>query len=188
MLTGMNKFNFGVAQVPSHVYCLYDEINDMEAKNISEWIINANSMGPEEAPAVLNLFVNSPGGSLSAAWAIIDMIRGSHIPVRTVGIGQIASAGLLIFMSGQKGWRLLTENTSIMAHQFGWGSIGKYHELMATTVEYNNLQNRLLKHISKCTGLTNAEVSEKLMPASDVWLTAQEAVKLGIADKVSNLK
>lgn len=188
MLTGINKFNFGAPQVPAHVYCLYNDINDEEAKGIAEWILSANSLAPEETPEVLNLFINSPGGSLTAAWAIIDMMKGSHIPVRTIGIGQIASAGLLIFMSGQKGYRILTENTSIMSHQFGWGSIGKFHELMSTTVEFGNTQTRLLKHISKCTGLTQKEVEEKLMPASDVWLIAAEAVKLGIADKVSTLK
>lgn len=188
MLTKMNMSDFGIKQVPAHIYFLYGEVDDDQAQSISEWIINANMANPEEAPSVLNLFVNSPGGSLTSAWAIVDMMRGSTIPVRTVGIGQIASAGLLIFISGEKGYRTLTENTSIMSHQYGWGSGGKYHELMSSVTEYKNIQLRLIKHISKCTGLSQKDTEEKLMPPSDVWLTSKDALELGIADKISTLK
>lgn len=188
MLGNINKFNFGQTDVVSQVYCLYNEVDDVEAKNITEWILSANHMPPEQQPDVLNLFINSPGGSVTAAWAIIDMMRGSSIPVRTVGIGQIASCGLLIFTSGEKGFRIVTENTSILSHIWSSGTGGTKHDLLASTVEWNNTHNRLVKHLSKCTGLSATDVNSKLMPTNDVWLTAAEAVKLGLADKVANLR
>lgn len=188
MFMNMNKHNFGISEVNAAVYCLYDDVNDTEAKNITEWILSVNFMPVEERPDVLNLIINSPGGSVTAAWAIIDMIRGSAIPVRTIGLGQLASAGLLIFMSGTAGFRSLTENTSIMSHAFSTGAGGTYHDLLASTTEWGHIQTRLIKHIAKCTGLSNNDIVNKLMPANDVWLTAQEAVKLGLADKVTNLK
>ena len=188
MLVNINKTNFGKEDILNQVYMLFDEVNDVEAKNICEWIISANHAPMEERPDVLTLFINSGGGSINAAWAIIDCMRGSSIPVRTIGLGGIASAGVLIFMAGEKGMRFLTEHTSVMTHQFGWGTIGKYHELMSSTVEYTNIQKRLLDFMSKCTGLTKEDVQTKLMPSSDVWLTAKEALSLGICDAVKSLK
>lgn len=188
MLKGINLAMFGKKEVLANFYCLYGEVDNEQAQGIAEWILSNNLSPMEERPEVLNLIVNSPGGSLAAAWSIIDMMKGSSIPVRTIAVGEIASAGLLIFMSGKKGNRVISENTSIMSHQFGWGSFGKYHELVSITTEYNNVQKRLLKHIMRCTGLSEKEVNEKLMPSSDVWLTSDEAVKLGICDVVSSLK
>lgn len=188
MFNLMNKLNFGTKDVNAAIYCLYDEVNDSEAKNITEWILAANFMPNDERPDVLNLIINSPGGSLTAAWAIVDMMRGSAIPIRTIGLGQIASAGLLIFISGDKGFRSLTDNTSILSHAFSAGAGGTYHDLLATTTEWGHTQQRLIKHLAKCSGLSNDDVVKKLMPTNDVWLTAQEAVKLGLADKVTSLK
>lgn len=68
------------------------------------------------------------------------------------------------------------------------GAGGTYHDLLATTTEWGHTQQRLIKHLAKCSGLSNDDVVKKLMPTNDVWLTAQEAVKLGLADKVTSLK
>lgn len=188
MLSKINKAMFGTKDVLNNFYCLFDEITDENAREVTEWIL-ANNLAPTgEQPDVLNLMINSPGGSVSAGFAIIDMMRGSKIPVRTIGLGCVASSGLLIFMSGQKGYRVLAENTSILSHQFSGGNIGKSHDLLAMNVEYSNIQNRLTNHMAKCTGLTEKEVISKLMPPSDIWLLPKEAVKLGLADSVSTLK
>ena len=188
MLNKINLLDFGNRDVMANFYCLYGEVTDEESKNITEWILSNNFAPEAEKPECLNLLVNSYGGSLTAAWAIIDMMRGSHIPVRVIGLGEIASAGLLILMSGVKGHRTISENSSIMSHQFSAGNGGKYHDLVSMQTEYSNTQKRLMKHIKKCTGLTDSEINDKLMPPSDVWLTAQEAVALGLADRVSSLK
>ncbi len=71
-----------------------EEINLQTAKQTVEWIFECNFQ--EERPDLLNLIITSPGGDLNAAFAIIDTMRGSAIPIRTIGLGQIASAGLMI--------------------------------------------------------------------------------------------
>jgi ATP-dependent protease ClpP protease subunit len=96
----------------------------------------------------------------------------------------IASCGILAFMSGEKGHRILTRNTSILSHQYSWGSGGKEHELFARVKEFELSTMRMLEHYKRCTGLTEKKIREILLPAEDVWLTAEEAVKYGIADKV----
>lgn len=130
----------------------------------------------------------SDGGSVADAFALIDVMRASSIPVKTVGLGSIASCGLLIFMAGHKGHRILTPNTSILSHQYSWGSDGKAHELFSITKEFNLTQARMVEHYKECTGLSEEEIKVTLLPPSDVWLTADEALALGICDYISDLK
>ena len=111
-------------------------------------------------------------------------MKGSPIPVHTYGLGLIASCGLLAFIAGEKGKRYITRNTSILSHQFSWGSSGKEHELFAKVKEFEYSQGRMIDHYKKCTGLSEKEIRKYLLPPEDVWLTAKEAVKYGIADEV----
>lgn len=175
----------------SNVFCLFGEIDDKQALEITEWILYNNYLPLEEKPEALTLVVNSGGGSLPAAFCIIDFMMSSEIPVHTIGSGMIASAGLFIVMSGSQGNRTLSENTSIMSHEFscsGNGDGEKYHEILAIQKEFKNTQNRLLKHIEFCTGLSKKKINKQLMNKSDIWLTAQEAVKLGLADSIQKIK
>jgi len=164
-------------------------MRDVDSESCQEaisWILSNNYS--DNPPQILNLLICTPGGNLSTAFALVDIMRGSHIPIRTIGLGEISSAGLLIFMSGERGERILTPNTSVMSHQFAWANHGKYHELMATVKEYNHIQERLLNHYEKCTKLKRKEIVDKLLIPSDVWLSPEQAVKYGIADKVKELK
>ena len=132
----------------------------------------------------LTIIINSPGGDVHAAFALIDTMKASTIPIKTVGLGLIASCGFLIFIAGKKGSRILTPNTSILSHQYSWGSAGKEHELYARVKEFELSTARMMAHYKKCTGLSEKKNREKLLPAEDVWLSAKEAVKYGIADKI----
>jgi ATP-dependent Clp protease protease subunit len=114
-------------------------------------------------------------------------MKASAIPIKTVGLGSIASCGLLIFLAGTKGRRILTPNTSILSHQYSWGSDGKHHELFAITKEFGLANQRMLDHYRESTGLDEDTIKNKLLPANDVWLSASEAHELGICDYVSDL-
>lgn len=163
-----------------------EDINLSICKQAVEWIFEANFA--EERPELLNLLITSPGGDLTAAFALIDVMRGSAIPVRTIGLGQVSSAGLLIFTSGSKGMRILTPNTSILSHQYSWGAFGKEHELFATVKEFDLTTKRMIAHYKKCTGLTEEKIRETLLPPQDIWLSAAEAKNLGLCDMVKELK
>lgn len=186
MLDNINLLTLGKKTKNDSVLLVFGEIDDDIAQSVVEWVINANMM-EEGNPDVLTLMINSAGGSLHSAWAIIDVIRGSHIPIRIIGLGQIASAGLLIFSAGTKGMRILTENTSIMSHQYFWGAVGKHHELMAVQKEMSMTQERLMSHFRKVTGLSDEEINEKLMPPHDVYMDAWEAKALNICDEVKSM-
>ena len=136
----------------------------------------------------MQFLICSNGGDVPSCFALIDVMRGSGIPIHTVGLGVIASCGLLLFITGDKGNRILTPNTSILSHQYSWGSWGKEHELFAQVKEYELSSQRLVKHYKKCTGLKEKEIREYLLPPEDVWLSGYEAKKLGICDNIRQIK
>ncbi len=161
-----------------------DGFDSQTTKPVIQAIIEKNLSPNSQRLKELVLVINSPGGQVHSAFALIDTMKGSAIPVKTVGLGMIASCGLLTFMSGTKGRRVITPNTSILSHQYSWGSGGKEHELFARVREFELSTKRMLEHYKKCTGLSEKKVRDILLPPEDRWLSAKEAVKYGIADKI----
>jgi len=168
------------------MYVFMGEVDDVNIKPIIEWILHENFVAKRKRKELL-LMICSEGGDMSTAFALIDVMRSSNIPIKTVGLGQIASAGLLIFLAGTSGRRTLTPNTSIMSHQYAWGSDGKHHELLATIREFELTQKRMVQHYIDCTGLTEDEIKQHLLPPHDVYLNADDALRLGICDSISVL-
>ena len=150
-----------------------------------DWILAENYS--EKKKKELTLGICSRGGDLNACFALVDVMKGSKIPIRTVGLGMIASCGLLMFITGEKGRRVLTPNTSILSHQYSWGSVGKEHELFARVKELELTTERMINHYKKCTGLNETAIRKYLLPAHDVWLGAKDAKKLGLCDKVEQI-
>ena len=174
----------GLLMWESGYYYMAENFTAETTKPIISWIIENNLMPDTRRQKELTFIINSPGGEVHSAFALIDTMKGSTIPIKTIGIGMIASCGILTFMAGKKGRRLLTPNTSILSHQYSWGSVGKEHELFARVREFELSTERMISHYKKCTGLSEKKIREILLPPEDVWLSAEEAVKYGIADKV----
>ena len=164
-----------------HVFM--SDVTQESMKPLIDWIISEN-FNQKEKKRELTLGICSPGGDLNACFALVDVMKGSKIPIRTIGMGMIASCGLLMFISGEKGRRILTPNTSILSHQYSWGSYGKEHELFAQVKEYDLTTERIVNHYKKCTGLSEKYIRKYLLPPHDVWLSAKEAKKLGLCDKI----
>lgn len=168
------------------IFYFTGEVTVDSTKQVINWILDNNFEQNGRVDA-LKLIITSYGGDLHAAFALIDVMRGSSIPVHTIGLGIIASAGLLIFISGEPGTRIITPNTSILSHQYTWGSYGKEHELIASTKEFDLTTKRMVAHYKKCTGLEEDVIREKLLPPQDVWLSHAEAKKFNLVDSVKNL-
>ena len=167
------------------IFLFMEPFDDASCKSAINFILTHNIQ--DKPLKKLQLMINSPGGSLHACFALIDVMKGSRIPIHTIGLGMIASCGILTFMSGAKGHRYLTPNTSILSHQYSWGSKGKEHELFAVVREFELSTERMIKHYKKCTGMSEKKIREVLLPAEDVWLDAKEAIKYGIADKIKEV-
>lgn len=187
MEDGVNVEKEKETNIPSldehHYYMFNTDFNAGSTGDAISFIIVRNLI-PKNKPKQIKMIINSPGGEVPSAFALIDTMKGSKIPIYTYGLGEIASCGLLTFMAGEKGHRYITRNTAILSHQFSWGTIGKEHELMASVKEFNNTSQRIIEHYKRCTGQTEATIKKYLLPAEDVWLTPKEAIKYGIADHI----
>jgi len=167
------------------IFLFMTGVNSESCRAAIEFILLHN-LQPKKLPR-LQFMICSPGGSVDSCFALIEVMKGSKIPIHTLGLGMIASCGILLFMAGEKGERILTPNTSILSHQWAWGSYGKEHELFASQKEFDLTGKRMRAHYRKCTGLTDKVIDKYLLPPSDMWLTAQEAKKFKICDKIKTV-
>jgi ATP-dependent Clp protease protease subunit len=164
------------------VYYLTGEIDEDTITPIIRWIMYENLEAKEDKS--LTLYINSTGGDLYQAFALIDVMKQSRHTISTVAIGACMSAAFLIFASGTKGWRFAAKNTSFMSHQFSETMSDKYHDLKATMKENDVCNQKMINILKESTGLPTNKIKLKLLPASDVYLTSEEAIDLGIADKL----
>jgi ATP-dependent Clp protease protease subunit len=168
------------------IYVFMGDVDEESIKPVIEWILVENHVTKRKKRELL-LMICSAGGEIEPAFALIDVMKSSSIQIKTVGLGQIASSGLMIFLAGHRGRRILTPNTSILSHQYSWGTEGKHHELWAMTKEFSLIQDRMIKHYQHSTGLDTETIRTKLLPPNDVYLSAEEALELGICDYISDL-
>jgi ATP-dependent protease ClpP protease subunit len=111
-------------------------------------------------------------------------MRSSPHVIRTIGIGAVMSAAFLIFACGDKKERYAAKNTSFMCHQFSSSADAKYHDLKAEMKENELLNTKMTDLLVETTGLVKSKIRSRLLPASDVYLTAEEVVDLGVADSI----
>lgn len=161
------------------IFMFTGEVEEEICADAVRWIMEQNLEGKRD---LLTLVVNSPGGCVTSGFSVIDAINGSKIPVRTVGMGILASMGLLIFITGQE--RVLTPNTLIMSHQWSSGLFGKEHELLAGIKHNELISDMVMRHYVKHTKLTKKQIQKNLLPPSDVYLTAKEALNLNLCDEI----
>jgi len=151
-------------------------------------IILKSNLDPDSNFHCITMLICSQGGELPAIMALTDVMIGSKIPIHTVGIGMVASGGLMVLMAGDKGNRTITPNTQVMSHQWSGGSFGKKHELVASRKEQDILTNIMLSFYKKHSKIkSKKKIESVLLPASDVWLSSKEALDLGLCDKVKTL-
>jgi len=166
----------------NHTHFINGEIDEDSIGPVIKWLIYENLDTSKEK--ILTLYINSTGGDLYQAFGLIDVMQSSPHVIRCIGIGAVMSAAFLIFAAGDKGQRYAAKNTSFMCHQFTENSEGKYHDLKASMKENDSCNDRMVVLLKEATGLAPSVIKKKLLPASDVYLTAQEVVDLGVADNV----
>lgn len=161
-------------------------IGDIDEENINEavkWLAYENIV--YDANKVLTLYINSQGGDLYQALGLIDMMRNSRVPIRTIGYGSIMSAAFLILAAGTPGERYVTKNCGIMCHQFSaTEEVGKYHDIKATRKETDRLNKVMLQILKDTTELDEKTIKNKLLPPHDVYMTAEEMINYGAADNI----
>lgn len=164
----------------NHMFFLNGDIDIDNIDRCIRWIEYENINNTK--PTVLTLYINSTGGDLYQTFALIDIMRSSKHPIRTIGLGSIMSGGFLIFVCGTKGERYIAANAGIMCHQLSDDITDKYHDIKSAVKEVENCNAKMIKILRDATGLSALKISAKLLPASDVYLTAKELIQLNAAD------
>jgi len=172
----------GVKLLENNIFYLFGEIDEANVAECIKWILYENTENKEK---ILTLYINSTGGDLYNAFALIDAMRNSKHPVRTIAIGSAMSAAFLIFASGYRGERYAAKNCSFMCHQYSDNLSGKHHDLKATMRDGELCNQKMIDVLKEATGFPTAKIKSKLIPASDVYLSAQECVDFGIADHIT---
>jgi ATP-dependent Clp protease protease subunit len=136
----------------------------------------------EDSEKDITLYVNSPGGSVSAGMAIIDTMHFIKPDVSTVCIGMAASMGAMILSQGSKGKRHILPNSRVMIHQPLTGVEGQASDIAITAEQILKIKKKLIDMISESTGKKKDQVEKDM--DRDYWLDSAEAKKYGIVDSV----
>ena len=136
----------------------------------------------EDAKKDISLYINSPGGVVTAGLAIVDTMNHVKPAVSTVCVGMAASAAAVILSSGEKGKRYSLPNSEVMIHQPHGGAEGQATDIEITAKQILKLRATLNKILAKNTGQTLAKIEKDV--ERDFFMTADEAKKYGLVDKV----
>jgi ATP-dependent Clp endopeptidase proteolytic subunit ClpP len=134
----------------------------------------------------IDMVISTPGGNADDMFAIYDIMRSirDEVPIRTRGIGKVMSAGVVILAAGTKGERSIGKNCRIMLHSVIGGHIGPMHQLDNEMEEIRNIQDQYISVLAEETKMTKRYLRNLMKKKVNVYLSATEAVELGIADKI----
>ncbi len=161
------------------IIMLSDEVNDATASLVVAQLLYLEGQDPDKD---IHLYINSPGGSISAGMAIYDTMQFIKCDVSTICIGMAASMGSFLLAAGAKGKRLALPNSEIMIHQPLGGAKGQASDIKIQAEHILFIRNRMNTLLSQMTGQP-LKVIEKDTDR-DNWMTAEDAVKYGLIDKV----
>jgi len=139
-------------------------------------------LASEDPKKDISFYINSPGGHVSAGLAILDTMNHIQPNVSTVCVGMAASMGAVLLSAGQKGKRFALPNAEVMIHQPSGGAEGMAADIEITAKQILKLRERLNKILAKNTGQKAEKIAADV--DRDFFMTAEEAVKYGIIDKV----
>jgi ATP-dependent Clp protease protease subunit len=168
----------------SGVLLLVGEFNNENILPIIARIMEFNLMPEGVRPEFITLIINSPGGSVSSMFQLVDVMKSSKIPVHTVGQGFVASCGIMTLMAGEPGHRSATHNTTIMSHSWSSGTQGTSYDLEASVKHHDFLTEKMINHYKKCTGKSESYIRKHLVLPTDMYLRPEEALQHGIIDEV----
>jgi len=156
------------------------EVNNETITEAVKWLLYWDTF----PKTTLTLYVNSEGGEVYEAFALIELMKKSKHTIKTIGIGSIMSCGFMIFISGTKGYRYIGKNTGIMYHQHTDSYSNKYHDVKAQMIENDNIVDRFIKCIKEASEFTLADVRKNFSGTTDQYFTAKDLIASGLADKM----
>ncbi|MBR5308471.1 MAG: ATP-dependent Clp endopeptidase proteolytic subunit ClpP [Clostridia bacterium] len=158
---------------------LADEVNDVTASLVVAQLLYLESKDPDKD---ISLYINSPGGSISAGMAIYDTMNFIKCDVSTICIGMAASMGAFLLSSGAKGKRFALPNSEIMIHQPLGGMQGQASDIKIHADHIIRIKEKMNRILASQTGKSYEQVC--LDTDRDNFLTAEQALEYGLIDKI----
>ena len=181
--SGERAYDIYSKLLKERIVFLTGQFNDAMANSIVAQLLYLASKDPKKD---IKLYINSPGGSVTAGLAIYDTMQYIKPDVSTVSIGLSASMGAMILAAGAKGKRYALPNTEILLHQVMGGARGQASEIEITAKQIIRIKEEMNKILSKHTGQSLAKISKDT--DRDFYLSAEEAKEYGVIDEVINTK
>ena len=180
---GERSYDIYSRLLKDRIIFLGEEVNDVSANLIVAQLLFLEAEDPGKD---IQLYINSPGGSVSAGWAIYDTIQYIKCDVSTICIGMAASMGAFLLAGGTKGKRIALPNAQIMIHQPSGGARGQATEIKIVAEEILKTKKKLNEYLAANTGQP-VEVIER-DTERDNYMTAEEAKAYGLIDMVISIR
>lgn len=161
------------------IILLFDEVSDDMAASLIAQLLYLESVDPEKD---IQMYINSPGGVVSAGLAIYDTMRHIRCDVSTICVGSAASMGAFILAGGTKGKRYCLENSEVMIHQILGGAQGQMSDIMIEARHGQRIKERVNRILAENTGHTMEEIERDT--DRNNWMFPEEAKAYGIIDHI----
>ena len=163
----------------ARIIMLSDEVNDVTASLVVAQLLYLEGQDPDKD---IDLYINSPGGSITSGMAIYDTMQYIKCDVSTICIGMAASMGAFLLAAGAKGKRYALPNSEIMIHQPLGGAQGQATDVQIHAEHIIRIKDRMNRMLSEMTGQPLETI--KLATERDNFMTAEQAAAYGLVDKV----
>lgn len=157
---------------------------DVNEHTIPAIIAQLISFANQNMQQPIYLIISTYGGSIDEMFSLYDTIKFLPCPVYTIALGKVMSAGVLLLASGVKGRRLIGRNARIMMHPVASETGGNVFQMVNSVKETERLQNIAVDALSKETNMSIDQIKNIMSLGYDYFMTSEEAIKLGIVDKV----
>ncbi len=176
---GERSYDIFSRLLSDRIIVLSDEVNDATASLVVAQLLFLEGQDPEKD---ISLYINSPGGSVTAGMAIYDTMQYVKCDVSTICMGMAASMGAFLLSSGAKGKRIALPNSEIMIHQPLGGAQGQATEIKIIADHILRTREKLNRILAENTGRSIEEIARDT--ERDNYLSAEEAREYGLVDKV----
>ncbi len=181
--SGERSYDIYSRLLEDRIVFISGEIDDATANTVVAQLIYLEAKNPDKD---ISVYINSPGGSVTAGMAIYDTMQYVKCDVSTICIGLAASMGAFLLAAGTKGKRFCLPNSEVMIHQPLGGAQGQASDIEITANHIIATKKKMIKMLSKNTGQPIAKVEKDV--DRDYFMTADEAVAYGLVDKVITRK
>ncbi|MBQ6029857.1 MAG: ATP-dependent Clp protease proteolytic subunit [Treponema sp.] len=155
------------------------EINDATADLVVAQLLFLESENPDKD---INMYINSPGGSVTAGLAIYDTMQYVHCPIQTICLGQAASMAAILLAAGTKGKRIALPSSRVMIHQPRGGVGGQESDIAIQAKEIVRLKKLSIEYLASATGQSEKTIAKDM--ERDFYMPAKDALEYGIIDQV----